>query len=231
MYSHAELLPKALGGKYLQNSLDGLDSDDIDVVIRSYASVSSESVLCATKSGSSSSSKISHPAIDNLRWRFNNQSDQALAALCKHACYQSLRRKISVSHYCQVLANCVDRYESYSQTKGSKMKSSCSSEDSVRYRALGNTKIALCVNRYIRQNMITALSRTVRWRAEELDNLMYETGLLCKPSDCPGREKPRDICKRHGYYHGYAFYRHLNADGGLIHLNVRSYRLNVHIHN
>lgn len=63
--------------------------------------------------------------------------------------------------------------------------------------------------------MITALSRTSLGQ-----ELVRETENLCIQSDCPGRGRVGEVCKRHGDYHDFDFVRHCDAFGNLIHLDV-----------
>ena len=75
--------------------------------------------------------------------------------------------------------------------------------------------MALSMDRYVRQEMIAALSKTSLGHT-----LATETEAQCRPSDCSGRGGFEETCERHGSYHDYAFYRHCDAYGNLIHLNV-----------
>lgn len=50
--------------------------------------------------------------------------------------------------------------------------------------------------------------------------LISETEPLCGPSDCPGREKRGEACKRHGDDHNDFLVRHCDAYGSLVHLDV-----------
>lgn len=56
--------------------------------------------------------------------------------------------------------------------------------------------------------------------------LVSETETLCKPSDCPGRLRVREVCERHGDYHDFELFRHCDASGNLIHMNVST---NLHV--
>lgn len=49
---------------------------------------------------------------------------------------------------------------------------------------------------------------------------MDETEARCRPSDCTGRGRVGEMCKRHGDYHDFGFFRHCDANGNLVHLNV-----------
>lgn len=62
--------------------------------------------------------------------------------------------------------------------------------------------------------MIALLSRTSRGRL-----LMNETEVQCRPLDCPNRGRV-EFCRRHGRYHDFEFYRHCDANGNLVHVDV-----------
>lgn len=64
--------------------------------------------------------------------------------------------------------------------------------------------------------MVNVLSSTALGRL-----LVVETEALCKPSDCPIRGKPDEVCKLHGAHQGSFFRRHCDANGNLIHIDVR----------
>lgn len=81
-----------------------------------------------------------------------------------------------------------------------------------------NTRVALCVNRYVRQEMVSVLTRTSFGRM-----LVSETEGRCRPSDCPGRERLDEVCHVHADDHEYGFFRHCDTDGNLIHLDVSMY--------
>ena len=78
-----------------------------------------------------------------------------------------------------------------------------------------NARFALCINRYVRQEMIIALFGTPLGQ-----ELVSETETLCRPSDCAGRGRIGEVCKRHEEYHYYSFYGHCDAYGKIIHLQV-----------
>lgn len=82
-------------------------------------------------------------------------------------------------------------------------------------RAERNARIALRANRYIRQEMANAMTMKAIG-----DSLVSETETGCRPSDCPGQERPDEVCDRHGKYHTHILVRHCDADGSLVHLDV-----------
>lgn len=78
-----------------------------------------------------------------------------------------------------------------------------------------NAKIALRVNRYIKQKMVDILSLTLPGRL-----LVNELQSFCGSSDCPSRGRTGEECQQHGDNHEQSFVRHCDAHGNFIHLNV-----------
>ena len=90
-----------------------------------------------------------------------------------------------------------------------------SKDDSLGRTAWRNVRVALCVNRYIQKQMVTALSQIAIGR-----DLGRETEELCRPVDCPNRERVDEMCEQHRDYHDSWFVRHCDAEGNLIHVCV-----------
>lgn len=101
-------LPKTFNSDIVISLVDGVDSEDIDVVVRSYT------ILSSLKESHNHDvldnlSMDLHPNAIKLYKKFANPPDRALAAMCAHALTQFIDDEDAVSSPCRMLAVLIRR--------------------------------------------------------------------------------------------------------------------------
>ena len=101
-------LPKTFGSESIRDVFDGLDSEDVDILIRSYAALPSSRKFVSRASFDGSHVRTqSH--MSELQERLVSAPEQALAIICKSAMMQYLRDVDAVAGACQLLAELTER--------------------------------------------------------------------------------------------------------------------------
>ena len=108
MSRNSALLPKTFGSDSVQGVLDGLDSEDINIVIQSYAALPSSIGSLGHESLDDSYARPqSH--MKKLQERLVSALEQALAIICRTARLRDLRHTDAVAGACQLLAEFTER--------------------------------------------------------------------------------------------------------------------------
>ena len=100
-------LQKTFGSDFIQSLIDGLDSDDINIVTKSYSTLSP--LAESNDHGNPDGSSLQYSDISSLRERLAGPAERALSVLCTGATNRDIHDVGLVTMACRALAQLMER--------------------------------------------------------------------------------------------------------------------------